>query len=369
MVSKIIITVLSVSGITGFLALILVIAEKIFADYGVCKVNINGEEDIEVDGGKSLLFALKEKKIFIPSACGGRGTCGYCKVRVIDGAGPLLPTEEPMLSKDEMKNNMRLACQVKVKKDIQIQIPEELFNIKEYKTNLALLKDLTYDIKLLHLELIEPKEINFKAGQYVQLETKPYGDIKETVMRAYSICSPSYEKNYIELMIRRVPDGICTTWVHDFLKEGEVLNIIGPMGEFYLREGESDIYLIAGGSGMAPIVSILYHILHEKIERNVLFFFGARTTKDLFYLDVMEYFEQNIPNFKFIPALSAATNKDKWEGEKGRITDVINKYIKDRDNSQAQGYLCGSPGMVKACINVLNSNNITNDRIFYDPFA
>lgn len=369
MLLKIIIATASMVGISGFLAILLVIAERFLVNYGDCKVTINNEKELIVKGGASLLATLNSQKIFLPSACGGRGTCAYCKCKVLEGVGSILPTEEPMLSLEERKNNIRLSCQVKVKQDMKIEIPDELFNIKEFKTRVAFIKDLTHDIKLIRFDLIEPDEIKFKAGQYVQLETKPYDGVKEVVQRAYSMCSPAYEKNYVELMIRLVPEGICTTWVFNHLKEGDTVRIIGPMGDFQLHDGDGEIVMVAGGSGMAPMVSLLEDMARNGNSRKATYFFGALTTKDMFYLDELAEFEKQIPNFKFVPALSAPEPGDDWHGEKGLITVPLENHLKQIDTSTAQGYLCGSPGMINACIVVMKKNGMTSDRIFFDPFG
>jgi len=369
MVLKIVFTVIVLAGINGVLASLLVIAERFFSNYGECKITINGNKRFTVTGGSTLLSTLNVRKIFLPSACGGKGTCGYCKCKVTDGAGPLLPTEEPLLTKEEIENRFRLACQLKVKQDIAIHIPDELFNIKEYKAEVTLIKDLTYDIKLIRLRLPDTDEIHFTAGQYIQLQTEPYEKVKEIAPRAYSIASPSSEKKHIDLMIRLIPEGICTTWVHCYLKEGVRVGFTGPMGDFRLHEGTGEIIMVAGGSGMAPMVSILDVIVREKIERKVTYFFGAVTKKDLFFMEEMAMFEREIPNFTFVPALSQPEPDDDWKGEVGLITIPLGRYLKSIDASVAQAYMCGSPGMIKACANILNANGISNDRIYYDPFA
>jgi len=369
MLFKILIATASMAGISALLSILLVIAERYLANYGDCKVTINNEKDLIIKGGSSLLSSLSSQKIFLPSACGGRGTCAYCKCKVLEGVGPILPTEEPLLSLEERKNNVRLSCQVKVKQDMKIEIPDELFNIKEFKTRVAFIKDLTHDIKLIRFDLIEPNEIKFKAGQYVQLETQPYNGVKEVVQRAYSMSSPSYEKNYVELMIRLVPEGICTTWVFKHLKEGDTARIIGPMGDFHLRDGEGEIVMVAGGSGMAPMVSLLADMAKNQITRKATYFFGALAKKDMFYLDEMREFEKQLPNFKFVPALSSPAPEDDWKGEKGLITMPLENQLKQIDTSKAQGYLCGSPGMINACTAIMKKHGITADRIFFDPFG
>ncbi|MBD3308447.1 2Fe-2S iron-sulfur cluster binding domain-containing protein [candidate division KSB3 bacterium] len=369
-VKMIVLAVTSVTGISAVLAILLVIAERYLANYGECQIDINkGDKVFTVQGGASLLSSLAREKIFLPSACGGRGTCAYCKCQVVDGAGPLLPTEEPLLDDEEIEQQTRIACQVKVKQDMQILIPEELFNIKEFETEVTLIKDLTYDIKLLRLQLLDPPEITFKAGQYAQLQTKPYNDVKESVSRAYSMASPPFEKTYVDLMVRLVPEGICTTWVHQHLQEGDHVKIIAPVGDFFVREGEGEMLMVAGGSGMAPLASILEDLAKKGSERKITYFFGAVTKKDLFYMDEMRDLESRLPNFTFVPALSDPQPEDEWDGETGLITVPLENYIKDRDNTGVQAYMCGSPGMINACVGVLTKYGITNDNIFYDPFA
>ncbi len=362
--------VVSVGAISGVLAALLVIAEFYLANYGECQIDINdGNKVLKIKGGSSLLSSLGQQKIFLPSACGGRGTCGYCKCKVVEGVGPLLPTEEPLLEADQIANQTRIACQVKVKQDIKIQIPEELFNIKQFDSEVTLIKDLTYDIKLIRMKLLEPSEITFKAGQYVQLQSKPYGKVKESVSRAYSIASAPSGKHHIDLMIRQVPEGVCTTWVHSHLQEGERVTMIAPVGDFFLREGEGEIIMVAGGSGMAPLASMLYDVAEHPINRPITYFFGAVTKKDVFYLEEMQELEKQIPDFHFVPALSAPTPEDEWEGETGLITVSLGNYLKDRENADVQAYMCGSPGMVNACVGVLTTHGLDKTNIFFDPFA
>ena len=193
--------------------------------------------------------------------------------------------------------------------------------------------------------------------------------MKEVVQRAYSMASPAYEKNYVELMIRLVPEGICTTWVHHHLKEGDTVRLIGPMGDFQLHDGEGEIIMVAGGSGMAPMVSLLAEMAKNRETRKATYFFGALAKKDMFYLDEMAQFEKQLPNFKFAPALSAPEPDDNWDGEIGLITQPLEKHLKEIDTGKAQGYLCGSPGMINACIAIMKNFGITSERIFFDPFG
>ena len=254
---EIIIPVFVISSIGAGLALVLVISERFIANYGPCEITINEERKITVDGGGPLLSALRDEKIFIPSACGGRGTCGVCKLKVLEGGGAVLPTETPFLDKKELEDNVRLSCQVKVRNDIAIRIPEELFHVKEFTSRCTKIEDLTYDMKRFRFELIEPETITFVAGQYVQLLCPKYKGSSEEVYRAYSIASDPKDNRAIELIIRRVPKGICTTWCFDFLKEGDNVAFNGPYGDFHLSDTDAPMLFVAGSSGMAPFVSIL----------------------------------------------------------------------------------------------------------------
>ena len=367
MITTLLITVAVTSMISIFLALLMVIADATIGNYGVVKINVNnGTRELEVLGGQPLLRALQQEGIFIPSACGGRGSCGLCKVKVVEGGGDYLPTELPFISDEEKKELVRLSCQVKVKNDVAIEIPEELFYVKEFSTRVEKIRDLTHDIKEVTLRLIDPDQITIKAGQYVQFVVPEYEDLDEEVYRAYSVASPPGDATHVELEIRLVSGGICTTYVHEHLKEGDEVTINGPYGEFYLRESDSPIIFIAGGSGMAPIKSILLDMAKQQNPRPAQYFFGARSLRDLFLLDEMKGLERSIPDFAFVPALSEPLAEDNWEGEIGLITDVVHKNVLDAAASEA--YLCGSPGMIDACIKVLTDLGVSEDRIFYDKF-
>ncbi|MBN2324513.1 MAG: 2Fe-2S iron-sulfur cluster binding domain-containing protein [Spirochaetes bacterium] len=357
----------AICGVSTVLAVIMVIADATIANYGEVKVRINEDKELVVPGGKPLLGSLMEQKIFIPSACGGRGSCGLCKVKVTSGAGEYLATELPWISEEEKKENIHLSCQLKVKKDIGIRIPERLFNVKEYAAEVVSLKDLTYDIKQVTMKLLDPMEIVFKAGQYIQFQVPEYELSKESVYRAYSVASQPSVKDSVELEIRLVPNGICTTYVFEHLKEGERITINGPYGEFFLRDSENEIVFIAGGSGMAPIKSILYDMREKGSKRKARYFFGARAVRDLFLVEEMKELEKDLENFSFIPALSEPEEKDNWTGETGLITDVLDRHLENGDGTEA--YLCGSPGMIDASIKTLTKNGIPEELIYYDKFA
>ncbi|HDS84623.1 MAG TPA: 2Fe-2S iron-sulfur cluster binding domain-containing protein [Phycisphaerales bacterium] len=361
------VTVFIVSLIAAVLALALVVAERYIADYGECQITLNDKRKIAVEGGKPLLSVLREEKIFIPSACGGRGTCGVCKVKVLDGAGPILPTETPFMTKDEIAGDVRLSCQVKVRGDLSIEIPDELFNVREYTTRCAGIEELTYDMKRFRFELTEPKSIDYVPGQYVQLLCPRYKGSSEEVYRAYSIASDPNEKGVVELIIRRVPNGICTTWCFEYLKEGDTVKLNGPYGEFRLSESDAPMVFVAGGSGMAPFVSILHQMKHNGIQREAVYFFGGNAVRDLCLIEQMKAFEKALPNFTFVPVVARPEEDDHWDGETGLVTDAVKR--KYEDLSGYEGYLCGSPGMIDAAIKVFTSLGMPDDKIYYDKFA
>ena len=357
-----------IGAIGAVLAVFLELADRFIANYGECRIDINdGKREFVVEGGGHLLAALGSQKIFIPSACGGRGSCGYCKVRASSGAGPLLPTETPWLTPEEIADEVRLSCQIKVREDIRIRIPDELFSIREYTGQVEKIEDLTHDIKEIRIRLLDPDSIEFKTGQYMQITVPEYGDVDESVYRAYSMSSNEYDTSHVEFIIRYVPEGICTTWVHRFMTVGEKVVLNGPYGEFYLRDTDRPIIMIAGGSGMAPIKGMLQKMAEDRNPRPAVFFFGAATVADLYHLDLMADLQKRIPDFKFVSAVSSPKPEEKWEGETGLITEVVDRLAKNVPDSEA--YLCGSPGMIDACIKVLTNNGMPQEQIFYDKFS
>jgi len=364
---------LTIAGIAGVMAALIVVVDMVANNYGEVTIDINdGKKKMDVKGGAPLLVTLSSEGLYLPSACGGRGSCGACKCKVTSDVGPHLPTETPYMSPEELKDNIRLACQVKVKSDISIEVPEDLFNVKQFNATVESIKDVTYDIKEVLFNLGEDT-VDFDAGKYIQLVIPPYNKIKGSTQRAYSMSSRPSDKNHIEVLIRLVPGGIATSYVHEHLKEGQKMDLIGPFGDFHRTKSDSIMVCVAGGSGMAPFKSMLYDILDSgELDREIWYFFGARSTKDMFYLEEMRALEEKLPNFHFVPALSEAQDGEKWDGPTGMITDVLDLYIKEKINSDGkllEGYLCGSPGMIGACNNVMNDNGITMENIYYDKFA
>ncbi len=356
--------VLAIVALSLALATILLVAEAVLVNYGECALVINQDEERVVEGGKSLLAALMDEEIFVPSACGGRGSCGLCKVKVLEGGGPLLPTETPHLSDDEIESGVRLSCQVKVRRDMALEIPKEILSLEQYESTVTSIEDLNYDTRLIRLELIEPPSLSFRPGQYIQFECPPYGKTPEPVYRAYSIASPASQQNSLELIVRRVPGGICTTYIFEVLEEEQKININGPYGDFYLRETDREIVFIAGGSGIAPIRSILFQMAGQHIDRKATLFYGANQLRDLYLQDELHGFEQTIPDFTYVPVVARA--EDEWEGEGGLVTEAVDRRIEDAFSQEF--YLCGSPAMIEAAVELLNEKNLAEDRTFFDKF-
>lgn len=363
--NSIIMTTLVFTLISVIFALILTLADRTIGDYGEVKVTINDEKEYTVPGGRSLLSTLVDEEIFIPSACGGKGTCGYCKVQIDSGGGPLLATELPFLTKEEQEDKFRLACQCKVKEDINIRIREELFNVKEYETEIVEMENVTNTIKRVKMKLKNDKEINFKPGQYVQILVPDY-DGNEEVFRAYSIASAAEDKNIIELFIGYVEGGIATTYVHKFLNVGDDLNITGPYGDFYYHDTDNEMILAGAGTGIAPLLSLVRHLEREKIERKARLYFGAKRPEDLMMVDYFKDMEENLYDFKFIPTLSRVTEEDNWTGEQGRVNVTLEKYLDGGSNKEA--YLCGNPAMIGSIKSVLLEKGVDEENIFFDEF-
>lgn len=350
-------------GVMLVVTLILIGVSLLLGGGGQKVITINKKTKIPVSGDETLLNTLAQQKIFIPSACGGKATCGFCKCKVTEGGGEIKPMEEPFLSPREREEGVRLSCQVKVKDNISIEIPETMLYAKEYQTEVVHIEDLTYDIKLVQFKLIKPDTMSFKPGQYAQIKV-PGIDI----IRAYSIASNPAVTHQIEMIIRMVPKGQATGFVHKALEVGDKIIVTGPFGDFYLQEHSTrDMVCIAGGSGKAPIRSILAYLKDRGMPRKVKYFFGAKSKKDLYYTEEFLELQKEFPNFEYIPALSSPDPSDDWKGEVGLITDVLDRMTGDL--SQSEAYLCGSPGMIDACIRVLNKHQIKKENVFYDKFS
>jgi Na+-transporting NADH:ubiquinone oxidoreductase subunit F len=335
------------------------------------RIRVNGGKTLESKPGVSLLEALRQGGIFLPSACGGRGICGFCRCTIRSEA-PAEPTPEEIqrIKPAELSAGVRLACRIPVHGDLDVEIPEALLSYRAYAAEVSEITSLTHDIKRIRLRLLQPREMEFKAGQYIQIQSHPYPGVEGTVWRSYSIASTPDRPGTLDLIVRRVLNGICTTWIHDHLKVRDRVTLAGPMGDFFLREGDSEAVLVAGGSGMGPMASILGDLAVRGIQRRVTYFFGVVCRRDLYYIEEMEALREKLPGFRFIPVVSQPEACDRWEGEKGLVTIPLAEWLVNRGNTDGlEAYLCGSPGMIQACRTVLLDRGIAGDRVFFDPFT
>ena len=355
--------------VTVGLSLLLVLASKALQDYGACSVDINdGQEVLELgEGGTDLLSALSAGKIFIPSACGGQATCALCRVRVLEGGGPVLPTETPFLSRQEVRTDVRLACQVKVKSDMLVRIPEEYLHVQEYRSTVESVTQLTVDIYEIRLNLVEPSQLDFRPGQFIQiLAPNPRGG--DSVYRAYSLSNPRSEKDVVELVVRLIPDGICSTYLCKIVQPGDEVVFNGPFGEFMLDESpDSELVCVGGGSGIAPMKSLIQSLLEEWPDRTCSFFFGCRAVKDIFYYDIFDELAKKHPNFEFVYALSEMDEGDEWDGAKGFVHLSVDRMLEE--DRKRQAFLCGPVPMVEATTQVLRAKGVKKRRIFFDDFG
>ncbi len=353
--------------VVGFSMLLELAASKL-QDYGEVNIDINdGEKVLKTESGGTLLSILGANKIFIPSACGGQGTCAYCKLQVLEGGGPVLPTETGYLSRQEKRDNVRLSCQVKVKNDLKLKVPEDYLEVKEYKANIVHVKQLTYDIYEVRMKLQDDEKLDFRASQYIQVKA-PDPKTGGHVYRAYSLSNPETENGFAELIVRHIPGGICSTYLCKTVEEGEEIIFNGPFGEFDITEDpDTEIICVGGGSGMAPMKSIILSFLERQPERHVSFYFGCRAVKDIFYYDMFEELAKKYPNFRFTYALSQLDEGDEWEGPTGFVHLAVDEQVDDEGKKVA--FLCGPPMMVNAVTTVLRYKSMRKREIFYDDFG
>lgn len=408
---------------------LLLFAKEKLSPSGPVTLTINGEKKIEVASGSSLLSTLSQQKIFLPSACGGGGTCIQCECYILSGGGEALPTETPHFSKKELREGARMACQVKVKQDMEITIPEEVFGIKKWEAKVLRNYNVASFIKELVVEL--PEAMNYKAGGYIQIEIPPcevkYTDIDitahpeehetpekfktewdkfnlwplvmknpETIERAYSMASYPGEGREIMLNVRistppwdrsknkwmDVNPGIASSYIFN-LKEGDTVTLSGPFGEFFINESDAEMLYVGGGAGMAPMRSHLYHLFKTlKTDRKVSFWYGGRSRRELFYIDHFRQLEKEFPNFTFYMALSEPLEADQWKVKKdihdeegdgfvGFIHNcVIDYYLNDHETPEdIELYFCGPPLMNKAVQKMGEDFGIPDEHIRYDDFG
>lgn len=330
-------------------------------------LRINGGEPIPVDPGRKLLSVLHEHGIFPPSACGGRGLCGLCRVRVTEGAKntPSDP-EKKHISQEDFASGVRLSCQLVFSSDTAVELPESYSKARRYEVVVAAMETLSHDTSRLTLAFPEGERFTFAAGQYVRLEIPPYGDLTEPVVRAYSISSAPSETASVELIVRKIPNGLETTYIHEILHIGDRLRLDGPYGDFDLRRTPAEAVCIAGGSGIAPFESMLTDAAERGVKKKITFLLGAHFREDFYDLEKIRSLEGRLPEFRFIPVLSCPQPEDAWDGETGSLLDVVSRLFPNCNGKEA--YLCGSRGMIDACVELLLKSGMKADDICFDKF-
>jgi len=335
-------------------------------------ININdGARTASVEVGRPLLFGLMSSGIYVPSACGGRGSCGQCRVYV---KGRLAHTdaERSLISDSDRQVGVHLSCQIRVTSGLSIEVPWKHFSARQYVARVAAIRDLTWEIKEVTLDVAEG--LSFAAGQYIQLFLPGTESAPEPKYRAYSMASSPSSARRLTLIVRREPEGVVSPYVFDRLRQGEELAIRGPFGDFRIHESRREILFIAGGTGLAPIRSMLLEMA-EKVRdgaqparppRKATLYFSARAKKDLFFMDELHSLEQVLP-LRVVPALSDPEPDDSWDGETGGITAVLDRTLDKLERHEA--YLCGSAGMIDASIKVLTSKGMSEERVFFDKFV
>ena len=391
--------------VLALVAVILSARAKLVAT-GDVKIIVNGEKEIVTPAGGKLLQTLAGNGLFLPSACGGGGSCAQCKCVVSDGGGSILPTEESHFTKREANEGWRLSCQVPVKQDMKIDVPEDVFGVKQWECTVEANPNVATFIKELTLRLPEGEDVNFRAGGYVQLECPPHhvkykdfeieeqyrGDwehfgffnleskVDETVIRAYSMANYPEEKGVVKFNIRiatppprtqGLPPGQMSSWTFS-LKAGDKVNVFGPFGEFFAKDTEAEMVFIGGGAGMAPMRSHIFDQLRRiKTDRKISFWYGARSLRELFYEDDYNQLDEENENFQWHIALSDPQTEDNWEGYTGFIHNVLyDNYLKDHPAPEdCEFYMCGPPMMNSAVISMLKDLGVEDDNIMLDDFG
>ena len=390
------------------LALVMVIlfARMRLVSSGDVSIEINGEKTITVPAGGKLLQTLSDADLFLASACGGGGTCAQCKCIVKEGGGAMLPTEESHFTRRDAAEGWRLSCQTAVKQDMKIEVPEEVFGVKQWECEVISNDNVATFIKELTLKLPEGENVDFRAGGYVQLECPPhevrYADfdigeeyradwerfgffnvvskVDEPVIRAYSMANYPLEKGIVKFNMRvatpppgseGIPAGVMSSWAFN-LKPGDKVKVYGPFGEFFAKDTDAEMVFIGGGAGMAPMRSHIFdQLLRLKTKRKITFWYGARSLKEMFYQDEYDKLAEEFDNFSWHVALSDPQPEDNWSGDTGFIHNVLyERYLKDHPAPEdCEYYMCGPPMMNAACIKLLNDLGVEPESIMLDDFG
>jgi Na+-transporting NADH:ubiquinone oxidoreductase subunit F len=399
--------------ITLLVALLLGVKAKL-SPSGPVTIEINGEKTIEVESGATLLNTLGNNKVFLPSACGGGGTCAMCKCQVLEGGGEILPTEKPYFSRKEIQDNWRLGCQVKVKNNMKIEVPEEIFGIKKWECEVVSNDNVATFIKEFVVKLPEGETLDFQSGGYIQIDVPAVEvdfkkdlynvaeeylpdyekfkiwDLKmvnpESIFRAYSMANHPAEGNIVMLNIRiatppwdrakntwmDVNPGICSSYVWS-RKPGDKVTISGPYGEFFIKPTKKEMVYIGGGAGMAPLRSHIFHLFHtlKTTDRKVSYWYGGRSKRELFYTEDFRKIEKEFDNFSYNIALSEPLKEDNWNGYQGFIHQVVleNYLSKHPEPEEIEYYLCGPPMMNAAVFKMLDDLGVPPENIAFDDFG
>jgi len=399
-------------GIILTLVLILLYARKKLTPQGKVKLTINDEKELEVEPGTTILSTLSNNGVYLPSACGGGGTCGMCKCQVFEGGGDILPTETGFFSRKEQQNNWRLGCQVKLRDDMKIGVPKSVMGIKKWECEVVSNKNVATFIKEFVVRLPEGESMDFKSGGYVQIDVPKvevdFGkDIEveerfrdewdqfgmwnlkmknsEETYRAYSMANHPAEGNIVKLNIRiatppwdrskgtfkNVNPGVCSSYIFS-LQPGDKVTVSGPYGDFFIKETDKEMVYIGGGAGMAPLRSHIFHLFHTlKTDRKVSYWYGARSKREIFYEEDFREIERKFPNFSFHIALSEPKEEDNWDGLTGFIHQVVyDEYLsKQEEPEEIEYYLCGPPIMNDSVQDMLYNLGVPEEMIDLDDFG
>ncbi|MCK5884150.1 MAG: NADH:ubiquinone reductase (Na(+)-transporting) subunit F [Bacteriovoracaceae bacterium] len=387
------------------LVAIILVARKALVPSGNININLNHKKEFDLPIGGKLLGALAQQEVFVPSACGGGGTCGQCKVVVETGGGSILPTEEGQITRKEAREGVRLSCQVAVKADMVVDVPEEVFGVKKWECEVISNHNVATFIKEFKIKLPAGESVPFRAGGYIQIECPPHvapysdfhieeeyrGDwdrfnmwqytstVDEEVVRAYSMANYPEEEGIIMLNIRIAspppgsahPPGIMSSYIFS-RKPGDKVTISGPYGEFFARETDKEMVFVGGGAGMAPMRSHIFDQLKRlSSDRKITFWYGARSVKEMFYAEEFDELQKNNPNFTWHVALSDPQPEDNWTGYTGFIHNVmLEEQLKNHDAPEdCEYYLCGPPMMNDAVINMLINQGVESEDIMLDDFG
>jgi Na+-transporting NADH:ubiquinone oxidoreductase subunit F len=395
------------TGILLLLAMLILWVRARLVPQGDISITVNGEKQLKAPAGGRLLGTLADAGIFVPSACGGGGTCGQCRVRVLQGGGSLLPTEASLISKREAADGERLACQVAVSMDMEVRVPEDVFGVKKWQCTVRSNDNVATFIKELVLELPMGETLDFKAGGYIQIECEPHelayssfdiGEeyladwkkfgllelrsvVTEPAIRAYSMANYPEENDIVMLNVRiatpppgagdKVPTGIMSSYIFN-LKPGDPVTISGPYGEFLAKDTDAEMVFIGGGAGMAPMRSHIFDQLKRlRSKRKITFWYGARSLREAFYVEDFDALERGHENFSWHLALSDPLPEDHWEGMVGFIHEVLyDNYLKDHPAPEdCEFYMCGPPMMIAAVERLLYDLGVEEENVLFDDFG